>query len=105
MSLRETKGLNVVSQPYGVPLNQIKFTAMNTEEQLRHRLAMVEEDLRVIREFIYIQGLSKTFEESTPFSDECWTHLNNIDIACDLNDGESLTWKRFTNFNKETRTL
>lgn len=78
---------------------------MNTEEQLKHRLAMVEEDLRVIREFIYIQGLSKTFEESTPFADEAWTHLNNIDIACDLNSGESLTWKRFTNFNKETRTL
>jgi hypothetical protein len=28
--------------------------------------------------------------------DEAITHLNNIEIACDLDDKESLSWKPFT---------
>jgi hypothetical protein len=65
-------------------------------EQLKHRLAMVEDDLKVIRAFIYEQGLSETFQKPTPMADECWTHLNNIEITCDLSSTESLDWKRFS---------
>jgi hypothetical protein len=69
---------------------------MTEVEQLQHRLRMVEDDMKVIREFIYANGLSETFQKPTPMADECWTHLNNINIACDLTSEESLTWNLFT---------
>ena len=69
---------------------------MNEVEQLKHRLAMVEDDLRVIRAFIYRQELNETFQKPTGMADECWTHLNNIEIACDLTSDESLTWTKFS---------
>ena len=68
---------------------------MENEIQLKHRLAMIEDDLRVIRTFIHEQGLNETFQKPTPMADECWTHLNNIEIACDLSNGECLSWKLF----------
>ena len=68
----------------------------NEAEQLKHRLAMIEDDLKVIRAFIYEQGLNETFQKPTPMADECWTHLNNMEIACDLSSDESLTWKLFS---------
>jgi hypothetical protein len=68
---------------------------MNEVEQLKHRLAMVEDDLRVIRAFIYREELNETFQKPTEMADECWTHLNNIEIACDLSSEECLSWKPF----------
>ena len=68
---------------------------MTEVEQLKHRIAMIEDDLRVIRAFVYAQGLDETFQKPTPMSDECWTHLNNIEIACDLTSEESLSWVPF----------
>ena len=53
MSLRETKGLNVVSQPYGVPLNQIKFTAMKTKNwTVTNYEFTVEQGIAVQREHL-----------------------------------------------------
>ena len=69
---------------------------MNEAKELKHRLAMIEDDLKVIRAFIYEQGLNETFQKPTPMADECWTHLNNIEIACDLSSEESLSWKLFS---------
>lgn len=69
---------------------------MTEVEQLKHRLAMVQDDIKVIREFLYSEQLSKYFKKQTPMADECWTHLNNIDIACDLNSNEALNWKPFS---------
>ena len=69
---------------------------MNEVEQLKHRIAMIEDDLKVIRSFIHDNGLSAKFETQTPMADECWTHLNNIEIACDLSSNESLEWKSFS---------
>jgi hypothetical protein len=66
---------------------------MTTEEQLKHRLEMVQDDLRVIRKFIYEQGYDFTLPSSQ--SEEAWTNLNNIEIACDLSTDESLSWKLF----------
>jgi hypothetical protein len=68
---------------------------MNEAIELKHRLAMIEDDLKVIRAFIYEQGLNETFQKPTPMADECWTHLNNIEIACDLSSEECLSWKPF----------
>lgn len=68
----------------------------NTEaEELKHRLEMIAEDLRIIRAFIYEKGLEKEFEKPTGMADECWTHLNNIEIACDVTSEESLDWSSF----------
>ena len=61
-------------------------------EQLKHRLAMISEDEKQIRKFINTNKLSKAFEEPTEVSDEAWHLLNNIEIACDLSNDESLTW-------------
>ena len=65
------------------------------ERELQHRLAMIEDDLRVIRDFIYTNGLADKFREPSRTSDEVWSNLNNIEIACDLSSDESLQWKLY----------
>ena len=67
----------------------------NTIEQFEHRIAMIQDDLIQIREFIYAHGLDEIFQRKTHVSDEAWTLLNNIEIACDLNSDECLTWRAF----------
>lgn len=73
----------------------------NEIESLKHRLAMVKDDLDIIRKFIYEEQLEKHFERPSETSDECWANLNNIEIACDLTSDESLGWKKY----KTSRTL
>jgi len=68
---------------------------MNTEQQLKHRLAMVADDLKVIRKFIAEQGLTEAFQKPSSTSDEGFTNLNNIEIACDLTDDECLGWETY----------
>jgi hypothetical protein len=68
--------------------------------ELKHRLSMVEDDLRVIKEFIYTNGLRDWFNKSSRTSDEVWSNLNNIEIACDLSSDESLQWKLYENINQ-----
>lgn len=63
------------------------------ETQLKHRLAMIQDDLNAIRKFIYEQGYN--FNMPTEECEEAITHLNNIEIACDLSSDESLDWKPF----------
>jgi hypothetical protein len=70
-------------------------TKMTEVEQLKHRLAMVKDDLDIIRKFIHDEQLGKHFERQSETSDECWHNLNNIEIACDLSSEESLNWKLF----------
>ena len=72
-------------------------TKMTEIENLKHRLAMINDDLNVIRKFIYEQGLFEKFTEQSATSDECFTNLNNIEIACDLTTDESLIWEEFKN--------
>ena len=54
---------------------------MSELEQLKHRLAMIKDDLDIIRKFIYSEQLDKAFERQSETADECWTNLNNIEIA------------------------
>ena len=68
---------------------------MNTQE-INQRLAMIQDDINAIREFIYANDLVDKFHLPTTQCDEAITHLNNIEIACDLNSEESLSWKLFT---------
>jgi hypothetical protein len=71
------------------------------ENELKHRLEMISDDLRVIREFIWSKGLADVFREPSSTSDEVWTNLNNIEIACDLSTDESLSWKLYSSNPKE----
>jgi len=77
---------------------EIKMTEV---EQLKHRLAMVKDDLDIIRKFIHSEQLEEHFEAPTETSDECWHNLNNIEIACDLSSEESLNWILFQRLTEE----
>jgi hypothetical protein len=68
---------------------------MKTQE-INQRLAMIQDDINAIREFIYANDLVDKFHLPTTQCDEAITHLNNIEIACDLDSEESLSWKLFT---------
>ena len=74
---------------------------MSELEQLKHRLAMVKDDLDIIRKFIHDEQLEKHFERQSETSDECWHNLNNIEIACDLSSEESLNWLLFQRLTDE----
>ena len=81
---------------------------MSTEEQFKkdavtdkillgrvlHRLAMIEDDIKVVREFIE-KNFDSEFKKSTGVAEEAWHHISNIEIACDLDSNESLEWKLF----------
>ena len=67
----------------------------NTNEQLQHRLAMIQDDLSQLVAVIHDNDLAEAFESPTDVSDDAWTLLNNIEIACDLASNESLSWKPF----------
>ena len=66
---------------------------MSEVDELKHRLAMVKGDIDDIRTFIHLNGLDEKFQRPTKTSDDAWTLLNNIEIACDLSDTESLNWR------------
>jgi hypothetical protein len=68
---------------------------MTEVEMLRHRLAMVRDDLDVIINFIYANNLDKKFRNPSETSDDCWNSISNIEIACDLDSEESLNWELF----------
>ena len=70
---------------------------MTREQQLEHRIAMIQDDLNKLIEFIDESRLMEHFEKGTKYSDSAWTHIINMEIACDLNDNESLSWKKFSN--------
>lgn len=71
------------------------MTNKSNENELKHRLEMIEDDLRVIREFIYARGLADVFKEPSKTSEQVWNNLNNIEIACDLSSDESLSWRLY----------
>lgn len=71
--------------------NQFNYT-----QQLEHRLKMVLDDIAVLKEFIIQEGLDKVFEsKNTSTSDDAYCNIHNIEIACDLNDDESLSWEMY----------
>jgi hypothetical protein len=77
----------------------LKTNKMTREQQLEHRLKMIQDDLSNIIDFIDEQRMMETFERPTKVSDSAWTHIYNIEIACDLSTDESLDWKLFTKNN------
>lgn len=68
---------------------------MNYRQQLEHRLAMVMDDLNILKRFIKEQGLTEAFDKASHTSDSAWSNIINIEVACDLNDDVSLSWGLF----------
>jgi hypothetical protein len=65
----------------------------NYSQQLEHRLKMVKDDISVLKKFISEQGLDEIFNRTAlATNDAALCNINNIEIACDLNDDESLSW-------------
>jgi hypothetical protein len=62
------------------------------KKQYKHRLKCIEEDVKVIADFIQRQHLDDEFKKTTGLADEAWHHISNIEIACDLEDKSSLQW-------------
>jgi hypothetical protein len=108
-SLKQFDGINAevwksVSEKLGYAVQDKAVTPLsdakdfNYTRELEHRLEMIADDSSDLREFIYSNGLLKKFSTPDEFENITSgeggiTFLNNIDIACDLNDDESLTWK------------
>ena len=74
---------------------------MTREQQLEHRLAMIFDDLHEVRVFLEDNGLMDAFKKRTRYADSCLTHINNIEIACDLSSDESLSWNSFGRLTDE----
>ena len=55
---------------------------------------MIEDDIKAIRCHIE-ENCNEAFSKETPFCEEAWHHISNIEIACDLDSSESLQWKPF----------
>jgi len=62
------------------------------KKQYKHRLKCIEEDVKVIANFIERNHLADEFKKTTGLADEAWHHISNIEIACDLEDESSLGW-------------
>lgn len=68
----------------------------NYTQQLEHRLAMVQDDLGILKRFILEQGLDEVFNHTaSATSDSAYINISNIEIACNLNNDESLSWGMF----------
>jgi division protein CdvB (Snf7/Vps24/ESCRT-III family) len=61
-------------------LSQLGYPLRVENESLKHRLQVIAEDVVSSRRWICGE------------LDDLNTHLNNIEIACDLSSDESLTW-------------
>ena len=59
------------------------------------RFELIMDDLRAIKQHLYLNNLGHLLEQPTKHCDELNTHFNNIEIACDLKSDEAETWGRF----------
>jgi hypothetical protein len=69
---------------------------MTTEQKLEHRLAMVLDDIKALVEFIDENRLMEALDKPSKQTDSAWTHVSNIEIACDLNNDDCLGWVHYT---------
>lgn len=70
---------------------------LNYTQQLEHRIKMIEDDLNMIKAFIKEHELDEVFNEkiSTKTGASGYTSIYNIEIACNINDDEALSWGMF----------
>ena len=70
---------------------------MQENFELKHRLACIADDIEIIDRHIQ-NNCNKRFkrpsllEDGSTHADQAWHNITNIQIACNLNDDESLEW-------------
>ena len=63
-----------------------------------HRLACIEDDIKIVARHIE-NNCNEIFKQpslnkdGSVFAEEAWHNISNIEIACDLNNKESLDWE------------
>ena len=63
------------------------------ENQLEHRLKCIEKDVQRLVEFINDNELYEIFQRNAKYADMGWSLISNIEIACELDNTDSLEWK------------
>jgi hypothetical protein len=83
---------------YEEPIDEdtLKQEYFTPTEEMQHRMAMILDDLAKLREFIEENGIGYVFDKATKYTDSAWTHLDNIEIACDIDSNESLGWSKYS---------
>jgi hypothetical protein len=69
---------------------------LNYSQQLEHRLDMIKDDLSRFIEFLDENRIMEIMEKETKYNHDAWTHILNIEIACDLKNEESLDWVKYS---------
>lgn len=70
---------------------------MQENFELKHRLACIADDIEIIDRHIQ-NNCNKRFKrpslnkDGSVYAHQAWHNIANIEIACDLNDDESLEW-------------
>jgi len=64
----------------------VKVEAPNTkvEEQLRHRLAIIQDNLSQLIDFIDEERMMERFDKPTNVSNSAWNLIHNMERACCL---------------------
>jgi hypothetical protein len=78
-----------------IPKRQISLEEENLV--LKHRLACITDDIKLIARHIE-NNCDEIFkqpslnEDGSVYADEAWHNISNIEIACDLDRNDALTW-------------
>jgi hypothetical protein len=75
--------------------------AVIKRSEVVHRMRMIMDDLVVIRQ----QFTDEQMAFFTGHADDVYTHFNNIAIACELANDESLSWKLYSQGDKNKSRL
>jgi hypothetical protein len=73
-----------------------KSGELNYTQQLEHRIKMIEDDLNKFVDFINQENMTDSLDRPTECCGSALTHLDNMKIACDLSDDQSLSWEFFS---------
>lgn len=73
---------------------------MEENKQLKHRLTMINDELKAFVEFLDENRMMEALEKPTKYGDSAWLHILNMEIACDLLSNESLDWKLYNSHKK-----
>ena len=65
---------------------------LNYTQQLEHRIALIRQEISRVSEFLDENRMMEAFDKPTKYTGSAWTHIVNIEVACMLDDNESLSW-------------
>jgi hypothetical protein len=87
---------------------------MKENFELRHRLACIADDIKIIDRHIASYKKSRKWfkqpslnADGSVYADQAWCNVTNVQIACDLTDDEPMEWgskvmaEKLDNLNKD----